>query len=233
MSLPVAAFSGGQLTGLHRRTIRSEVNPYDKATVFSIYPKSIPVCYVTVQPSDYLIPAGKDNAPGRLVVGPCSWWRDIDPEQPLLEIRVSALQVADSLVRDYCNARWGSNMGDSMPGLFYLPGEKTVEEMKKEAGHLLVTAIQKQRNWYRELVKQADSMWARANGNPLAIDDTARIAAHELGLERDWRSNYKATEMVKCVACGQLRDPLFPICSHCHAVIDKKKADELGLVFAK
>jgi hypothetical protein len=217
----------------NRITIRGAVNPYDKATIFSIYPMPIHETKVTLQPGDFQIPAGMPNKPSRLVIGSSSWWRDIDPEQPLLEIPVSAVVVADSVVRDYNNSRLGSNMGDSIPGLFYLPGDIPIKDLVEKYPQVLETAIVKQRAWYNILVKLADALWARTNGNPLAIPDDCRLAARELSYQRDWATNFSRIEMIACVACGMLRNPNFPICSNCKNVVDRKRAEELGLVFAK
>jgi hypothetical protein len=219
----------------NRLAIRSESNPYDKATVFSIYPVEIEERKLTIQPGVFKIPAGTYENPGRLIVGPSSWWRDVDPEQPLLEIPVSAIQVADSIVKDYCQARVGSDMSSAMPGLFYLPGQIGIEELKKKPEYrtLLDNAQARQKNWFATLVKLGDALWARCNGNPVAIDDSMKLACKELGMSRDWVNNYKALDMIQCVACGNLRNPLFPICPHCKAVVDVKRAEELQLTFAK
>jgi len=230
--LPGVVMNRDNMMGLHRRTIRSEINPMDKATIFSIYPKNIPVRHETTQPSDYLIPKGTIENPGRLVVGTASWWLDKDPETPLLEIKVSSLQVADSIVKDHIKARIGVGP-NAHPGLFYMPGDISVKELQSKYPHLLIEAERKQRAWYEEIIKQSDIDWARSNGNPLAIDDTARLGCEALGYTRDWMTRYRAAELVKCVACGELRNPQFPICGKCHAIVDKKRAEELGLVFAK
>lgn len=214
----------------NRMTVRGAVNPYDRATIFSIYPMPIREVKITLQPGTFEIPAGRPEKPGRLVIGPSSWWRDVDPDQPLLEIPVSAVVMADSIVRDYNNSRLGSNMGDSIPGIFYLPGEITNKQLGEEYPQALEMAIVKQRAWYNTLVKLADALWARTNGNPLAIPDDCRLAARELSFSRDWTTNFSRIEMVPCVACGMLRNPNFPICSNCKNVVDRKKAEELGLI---
>lgn len=222
------------ILGFDRRmAIRSQINPYDKATIFSIYPKEIKETKITIQPNEFVIPAGKLDKPGILVVGPSSWWRDVDPEQPLLEIPVSAVVVADSVVRDHNNSRLGSNMADCIPGLFYLPGEVSFQELMEKYPQVLKTAAIKQRNWYQSLVKFADALWARTNGNPLAIPDDCRVAAKELNVTKDWATNYSRVEMIPCAACGALRNPNYPICSNCKNVVDKEKAEKLGLGFAK
>lgn len=204
---------------LNRRTVRAPVNPMDKATVVSIYPKEIKEVKHTLQPGTWIIPAGSMEKPATVVVGPSSWWREIDPEQPLLEIPVASILIADSIVRDWCNGLLGVTMGEVMPGLFYIPGEFTQAQVKKDYGNLLVIADMKQRKWYNELVKFADIAWATTNGNPLTINETMKMAARELGIDdRDWLKTYHAANMVRCFACGELKNPLFPICRYCRSV---------------
>src|SRR3972149_7969365 len=93
----------GEISNLNRRTIRSIPNPMDKGTVVSIYPKNITEIKHTIQPGRFHIPAGSYANPSFLVVGPSSWWRDVGPHEPLLEIPTSAVQIANSIVIDYYN----------------------------------------------------------------------------------------------------------------------------------
>ncbi len=222
----VGAFPG---TDWKRRTIRGPINPLDKATVVSIYPKYILEKKPTIQPGTFEIQPGSFSKPTILVVGPSSWWRDIDEEQPLLEIPVGAIQIAESVVRDYCNGILACDMAEQMPGLFFLPGAKldaknqpdlpgTLEWIKKDFKSALEDAQRKQNNWYSLLVKMADSLWARSNGNPLAISDDMRMAARELNLTqvKDWMKDFQMVDMVRCKACGSLKNPLYPICAACH-----------------
>ena len=214
MSL-VGAFPG--IRELRRRTIRQPVNPMDRATVVSIYPKRIEEIKHTIEPGRFNIPAGSIEVPAILVVGPSSWWREIDEEQPLLEIPVSSIQIADSVVRDYCNGILASNMGDCMPGLFYVPGEHNLITLKKSYQHELDKAAANQKRFYTELVKLADALWARSQGNPLAISDDMRLAARELNLveTKDWMRDFKMVNMTRCKACGSLKNPEYPICATC------------------
>ena len=227
----------GEFPGLHspnRRTIRAPVNPLDKSTVISILPKHIIERKVTIQPGVFELFPGSIEKPTILVIGPSSWWREIDENQPLLEIPVSSIQVADSIVKDYCNGLLACNMNDQMPGLAYLPGEYNLDKLKKEHPHFLPDMIQKQRKWYMELVRIADILWSRTNGNPLAISDDARLACRELNIHnKPWLGDFQTAELVRCVACGSLRNPAFPICQSCHAIVDKDRAKELGLTFAQ
>ena len=150
-------------------------------------------------------------------------------ENQLLEIPVSSIQIADSIVRDYCNGLLACNMADQMPGLFYIPGEFTTEKVKKEHMSLLVKAQAQQRKWFMELIKVADILWSRSNGNPLSISNDARLACKELNIsQKPWLGDFQTAELVRCVACGSLRNANFPICQTCKAIVDVELAKELN-----
>jgi len=215
-----------------RRAIRSTPNPLDKATIVSILPKEIDETKATLSPGRFIIPPGTYEKPSVVVVGPSSWFRDIDEEQPLLEIPVSSVVIADSIVKDYCNGLHGCDMAEVMPGLFFIPGEHKVETVVKEHKKLLDRAQVKQRNWYNALIKAADSLWARSNGNPLAISNDMRMAARELQIQRDWMKDFTMVQVVKCPACSTLVSDTVVVCPNCKVVIDKEKFKALGLQFA-
>lgn len=212
----------GQFPGLadmHRRVVRAPTNPMDKSTIVSIFPKEIDEVKHTIQPGRFIIPAGSIEHPAILVVGPSSWWREIDEDQPMLEIPQSSIQIADSVVKDYSNGLLGFNAGEAGPGLFYIPGNFTVSEIRKNYSSELDKAVMRQRNWYQMLLKMADALWARSNGNPLAISDDMRLAAQELGqTTKDWMKDFSMVEMTRCIACGSLRNPSYPICATCKHV---------------
>jgi len=229
----VGEFPGLQ-SPVNRRTVRAPQNPLDKSTVVSILPKFIHERKITLQPGVFDINPGTFDSPSLLVVGTSSWWREVDIDQPLLEIPISSIQIADSIVKDYCNGLLACNMADLMPGIFYIPGELTVEKLKKEHMPSLLKAQANQKNWYRELIRVADILWSRTNGNPLAISDDARLACKELNItNKPWLGDLQTLELVRCIACGTLRNPLFPICQACKAIVDPAKAKELGLTFAQ
>jgi len=223
------------LVDMNRRTVRAETNPLDVSTIVSILPKEIDEKKCTIQPGRFIIPPGTFDKPALLTIGPSSWWKEISDEEPLLEIPISSIVVANSVVQDYCNGIYSCNMGDSMPGLFFLPGRWNRNELMKEKKSMLDMALIKQLNWYKSLVKIADTLWARTNGNPLSISDDMRLAAKELNLDggKEWTKDSQTMELVRCKACGSLKNPAFPICSSCKAIDDPEKAAKLGLVFAK
>jgi hypothetical protein len=220
---------------LKRMTIRAPVNELDKTTIISILPKHILEVKHTIQPGKFEIQKGSIQNPSILVVGPSSWWKETDEGQPFLEIPHSSIQIAHSVVRDYCVGLLGCDMADKRPGLFYIPGNITLEELqsKKEYVAQIQQANIRQRNWFGELVKIADVLWARTNGNPLTISDDMKLAARELGLDKSWIKDFQTVAMVNCPACGTLKNPNYPVCPNCKAITDSDKAKSLGIQFAQ
>lgn len=213
----VGGFPG--LADMRRRTIPAPRNPMDKSTVVSIYPKPIHEIKPTIQPGVFKLSAGSIEKPAILVVGSSSWWREIDEEQPLLEIPNSSVQVAESIVRDWASGLLASNGTTIMPGIFWTPGEFTVNEIRQKHGNLLQQAIDKQNRWYEALVKMADTLWSRTNGNPLVISDDMRLAAKQLQVtNKDWMKDFTTMAMEQCFACGSLKNPDYPVCATCKAV---------------
>jgi len=218
-----------------RRQIRMPKNELDKSTIFSIFPKDIIEKKPTLEPGEFKIAAGLPEKPSSLVISSSSWWREIDIDQPLLEIPVSSVQIAESIVRDYANGVLMCDMGETMPGIFYIPGVVTVDELKIKHKATFDQAVKRQDNWFRVLVKLADSYWARTNGNPLAISDDSRLAAKMLKIEdRPWLMNFamENVQIKACPACGTLRNSAYPVCQNCKTVIDTDKFNKLGLKFA-
>lgn len=213
------SFGFPELARPHRRVMRAPVNPLDKSTVVSIFPKDIVEYKPTIQPGRFEISAGNIKKPTLMVVGPSSWWREIDEEQPLLEIPVSSIQIAESFVRDYCNGLLAFNGEDAAPGLFFIPGEHSLDDIKVKYTDALNAAEAKQRNWYAALIRIADGLWSRSNGNPLAISDDMRMAAKEMGHnDRDWMRDFKMTDNIRCSACGAIRNPAYPVCGTCRYI---------------
>jgi hypothetical protein len=202
-----------------RKTIRGPVNPLDLSTLVSIYPKPIQFKNVTLSPGRWFLPAGDMDNISTLTIGPSSWWRDVGPDEPLIEIVQSSVQIAESLVKDYLGGMFACNMHDSMPGLFFVPGAFTAAEVREKYNHLLQDALNKQLNYWKALIKFGDALWARSNGNPLCISDEMRMAAKFLGSQdKDWMRDHHNTGMIRCFACGTFKNPEYPICQACRSI---------------
>lgn len=215
-----------------RRLIRAMKNPMDRCTIVSILPKEIDEVKFTIEPGKFHIPAGTYEQPSTLVVGPSSWWKDIDIEQPMLEIPVSSIQIANSIITDYSNGMLGCDMSTAMPGLFFVLGEVKLVEIRMRYKEKLEETKIRQDNWFKILINIADSLWARSNGNPLTVSDEMRLAAKCLNLiDKPWLRDFARIAMVKCKACGALKDPEFPVCGTCRA-IDESHPLSKNLKFA-
>lgn len=207
----------GEFSGIGKnRLIRSMKNPMDRCTIVSILPKEVKEVKYTIEPGVFNIPAGTPEKPAILVVGPSSWWKMIDSEQPMVEIPCSSIQVADSVIKDYCNGMLGCDMSNAMPGLMFVMGEKNIMQIQMEYKTTLEELNTKQNNWFKILCRLGDSLWARSNHNPLVISDEMRMAAKMLNEDsKPWIGAFEAEKLINCVACGGLRNPLYPVCQSC------------------
>lgn len=213
-----------------QRTERAPINPADKCTVVSIYPKKLVFRKPTVVPGLFQIEAGSRKEPAILTVGSSSWWRSVGEDQPLLEIPTGALQVAKAIVEDYMNGLDCCDLNTRKPGLFFVPGEIDAQVLKVTFKAKLDEAEVYQNNWYTELIKKADIMWSRTNGNPVSISDDARLAAEKLGQKsKPWLQDFSTTSVTNCPACGHMRNNSFPVCANCKTVIDKVAYEKLNL----
>lgn len=228
----VGARQVGEFPNNDRKVIRSKKNPIDKCTIVSIFPKYIKETKPSIEPGIFEIQPGTYESPSTLPVGSSSWWKDINDTQPLLEIPVSSVQVADAIIRDYNVATLGYRAGKQAPGLFFVLGAITIDEIKKIYFAKLLEVKLQQDAWFLALTKIADSLWARSNGNPLSIHDDMRLAANCLNLvDKPWLKDYKMIEMIKCNGCGSLKNPGFPVCPVCK-VIDQNHPGAKDLKFA-
>ncbi len=75
--------------------------------------------------------------------------------------------------------------------------------------------------WYRQLIVEADEMWARGHSYR-EISDMHRRAALAMKLEREWA--YVPQRSVECPACGEKVRAGVAICKHCNAVLDSERA---------
>lgn len=219
-----------------KQAIRQAVNPLDKSTVVSIFPKFIKETKETLQPNTFCIEAGSYEKPALLVVGPSSWFREVDEHAPLVEIPISSIVIAKSIVEDYISSLLAYRKGSAHPGLFYMPGEfKSLDALKKNTDFLILLAKAKQLQdqWYQDLVAMADRDWARGNGNPLAISSDMKMAANELQIkDKPWMKDFTNMKMINCKACDFRIMPHVIVCPNCKLILDPVKAKEMGLQFA-
>lgn len=195
---------------------RTPKNPIDKSTIVSIYPKKIVEVKNTIEPGLFEIPPGRLDNPSILVVGSSSWWSYSGDTRPTIEVPISSVAIAESIIKDL---QFDFSNVDAGPGLFFVPGEINLLDVKLRCKGALEEADRKQRIWFTALVRIGDSLWARSNGNPLCISDEMRLAAKELNMnEKPWLLDFQTVELKPCFACGGLKNPFYPVCPTCKAV---------------
>ena len=216
-------------------------NPLDKCTIVSVFPNSIIDYKPTAFPSTHRIEGAADNDFSITVVEAAGWFKEMDEGQPWLEIPIASTDVARAFIQDYVNALPEFVPDVAAPGLFYVLGSYNKETIKKYVDpvsgetftQMLERAKARQKNWFLRIVQMSDKDWARTNGNPRSIGDTARMAAHKLGIEdKPWLKDFQAAARVNCPACGFSVNPDFPVCSNCRAIVNPARAKELNISFA-
>ncbi|MGB6431179.1 MAG: hypothetical protein WBF06_11370, partial [Candidatus Acidiferrales bacterium] len=133
-----------------------------------------------------------------------------------LDVNISARDIA----ADLCREINGDAGEDSFLGAFVCAGDAPTPEEIADARRRLNA-------FYRRKVAEADREWARSHSH-LFLDDLQRRAARELGLEREW--NYQLHETSDCPGCGERVKPGVAVCKSCGAILDREKAQSLGLL---
>jgi hypothetical protein len=220
MAIPATPFQA--LQGNGKQITRRPVNEFDISTLVSIFPRAFQVEMHTVFPGSFKVESGRKEKPFLMHVGQSSYFLDIQPDStvPIIEVPNGSYQVANSIVNDFCSAiELFEPM--QMPGLFVLPGRINIAQLITDFKEDMSRAEEKQKLWFDALIKAADSMWVRSQGNPNAISDLARLAAEERGQgSKPWMQNTVAQSLINCTQCGSLRNPAYPICPNCKSVID-------------
>ncbi|MFZ0701872.1 MAG: zinc ribbon domain-containing protein [Candidatus Acidiferrales bacterium] len=99
-------------------------------------------------------------------------------------------------------------------GIFVCAAERSTEDE-------LTSAREGRDAWFRQLIAEADEMWARGHSYR-EISDMHRRASLAMKLDREWA--YVPQRNVECPACGEQLRAGAAICKHCNAVLDAERA---------
>lgn len=121
---------------------------------------------------------------------------------------VSARDIAEDIIQD---------LGDH--GVFVCADTQPSDDE-------LARARSRRDSWYKQLIADADEMWARGHSYR-EISDMHRRAAAAMGLEREWA--YVPQRQMDCPACGEKVKPGVALCRHCGAILDAERAARFGL----
>lgn len=145
------------------------------------------------------------------------FWYDPGLDRPKIKTPVPALEFANGVIRDYQASQMVVG-ADSAPALFYVEG---YYEPQKKHAEITAEALRKQRNWFSDLVKQADVDFIGSKGNPFVVSDLARRAARLINVQRQWLD--VDTQNTQCPVCRDIIHPLAIVCRSCGAVINKEE----------
>lgn len=194
-----------------------------KATIVSICNFPIgPEFKPGLFPNDYIVPAATEDRLGIVVISDA--WTDVPQlDRKSIRITILAAEVARSIVEDWKTAQLQIGPG-SQPGLFYLDGEHTEDEILEDEGGqiLLMKARTEHTEWANRLVKMADDLW-QLKPSYRQISRTMISAAKFLNLDRQWMKSAKPTDTVVCPACTSRVPTGAAVCLHCKAIIDPVK----------
>ena len=133
-----------------------------------------------------------------------------------MEFRLTAREIAEDIAREL-----NSDSGEgSFHGVFVAAGLEPTEAELSDARRRL-------EEFNRKLVASADLEWERTK-NPMFITDLERRAARQLGLDKPWL--YDPKPMSECPVCAEAIKPGVAVCKSCHAILDRDKAAQYGLV---
>lgn len=116
---------------------------------------------------------------------------------------ISAREIAEDIIRDL-----------EQHGIFVCAAERPSEAE-------LAGARATRDEWYRQLVTEADEMWARGHSYR-EISDMHRRAVMAMKLEREWA--YVPQRSIECPACGEKLKAGVALCKHCGATLDADRA---------
>jgi hypothetical protein len=193
-------------------------------TIVSIVPLPIREFKPGLTPARFILPPSSDGDKDIQIlhVTNANHFVYLDEDRGSLRVNNLPDNVARSVVLDYINSQLGISE-TSVPGLFFVPGKLTVQQIKDQFGKKLDRYRGLQKNWLLSIVRIADNDWAKFHQHTV-ISDFQRKAALILNLnpeQHTWMSLDANVQMVKCPACKTVLDPDASICAACKCVIKK------------
>jgi hypothetical protein len=204
----------------------------DKSTIVSIIPFPVNEAKPGLYPGHFRIEAAKADDFEFLVVGRSVHYVYVDMDRGSLTVPTPSDEVARSICDDYSRAQLAYHIGDSEPGIFWIPGEyKDKKAILTIASDKIAAARILQRNWYMRLVAIADDEWNKYHTHKM-ISDLQRHAAKTLGLEREWNIQATVASTVFCPACRATMNVGATVCSSCRTIVNPEAYKKAGFAQA-
>ena len=199
------------------------------STVVSTLPILINETKPGLVPNNFIIEPAKKGEFSKLVVGVSYHFiLNNDPKLPPHAIPEESHIIANAIVNDLKSSFMGTRgtpQADGaipMPGVFWVNGEPSDEEIKLKHKALLDSAFKNTKAWFQQLVKIADDDWNRFRQRGM-ITDLQRTACTYLGLEKDWDIGTLLLQSASCWACKSSINPDAIVCPNCKAIINNKE----------
>lgn len=198
-------------------------------TVISLIPLPLHEEKPHLLPSVYDIPAAPDGGMSLLHVGEAIFYipnpviEEGKPNSSFKQI-VPPYEIARSICEDYnvAHIALGEN---AQPGLFWLEGRLSERDVKTAHAIKLAETIDKQKNWFHNLVAMAETDWQK-NKNLLAVSDLQRAAARILNVKADW-IEMRSMEWMSCPYCKTQIDPESIKCANCKEIVNSDAYNKL------
>ena len=201
------------------------------STIISIVPFEINEVKPALFPAQYRIGASGGIEPEILHITGGHHFVYLDMDRGSLTVNVPSNEIARSVVDDFMSGQLRIAEG-CRPGLFWLPGWLTIEDVKNHHNEKLLKARMQQTVWLRAITNLADDDWRKFHQHT-AISDFQRAAAKILKLrpeEHEWMETFGVDSSGTCPACGVLHQRNIAVCPGCRCILDKAKFE--SLVFA-
>lgn len=148
----------------------------------------------------------------------------IDSDRGSIPYKISTDDLAISLVNDFRSSCLAVTE-NAVPGLFWVEGEYTKEQIGFLHAEELARVGAQQQNWFLNLVRMADDDWEKTHQHKL-ISDLQRWAAKSLGFERPYLVEVPKIKK-QCPICGSNITEFAIICPTCRFILDEDKAATL------
>lgn len=204
-----------------------------KCTVVSLVPFELLEYKPGLIPPAFLIEESDGETPSLLHVGNSLHYVYLDDTRGSLPVRGPSDIVAKSIVNDYIDSQLGIGDG-ARPGIFWVPGEWNLAEVKIKFKVELENAKRAQEQWFINCCRIADDDWNK-NHLHTVVSSVQRKMAKMLGWDpkqHEWMAPKSVLDAnsAKCFACfSPLNNPEQMVCHICKAVL--KQSPEL--TFAK
>jgi len=200
----------------------------DICTVISVLPLRLNE-NKPLTPANYVIKAVKDPQKDveTLIVKRGHFRVYVDETRPAIIVPETADVIAGSICRDFKVSSAHYEPGVAEPGLFFVAGGYTNEEVlrEKDIQPELIKTRNLQNTWFKVLVSTADDDWSRHKMRRM-ISDLQRLACKCLNLERPWDIDLEVVSSVKMTPCKFCRAEVHPdaiICMHCRGILNMER----------